>query len=62
MKYRIIEGLCINCGACVAECPCEAVIQNEKEYQITVSLCIGCGQCAEVCPVDCIEKIDEQGE
>ncbi|HNW16859.1 MAG TPA: 4Fe-4S binding protein [bacterium] len=62
MKYRIIEGLCINCGACAAECPCEAVIQNEKEYQITVSLCIGCGQCAEVCPVDCIEKIDEQGE
>ncbi|MGI6395313.1 MAG: indolepyruvate ferredoxin oxidoreductase subunit alpha [bacterium] len=56
MKYKIVEGLCINCGACAAECPEEAIIQNEKEYQILTPSCIGCGQCAEVCPVDCIEK------
>ncbi len=61
MKYRITEGLCINCGACAAECPCEAIIQNEKEYRIMDQICNGCGQCVDVCPVECIEKIDEQG-
>jgi MinD superfamily P-loop ATPase len=59
MKYRIVEGSCINCGACAAECPCEAVIQNEKEYQILTAACNGCGQCEGVCPVECIKKIEE---
>lgn len=56
MKFKIIEGLCINCGSCAAECPKDAVTQNDKEYQIEYSLCNGCGKCVAVCPVDCIEK------
>lgn len=59
MKYRIITGVCINCGACAAECPVDAIIQNDNEYQIVLQTCIGCGQCVTVCPVDCIEKSDK---
>lgn len=59
MKYKIVEGLCINCGACAAECPVEAIIQNDKEYQIVESVCTGCGLCEGVCPVDCIEKVEK---
>lgn len=56
MKFKIMEGLCINCGACAAECGFEAVVQNETEYQIIADACTGCGKCVEVCPVECIEQ------
>ena len=54
MKYIIEKNLCISCGACVAECPQDAVVQDEKFYRIDLSLCNGCGLCVSVCPMDCI--------
>lgn len=50
MAYKITDG-CIQCGACAAECPVEAISEGEDKYVIDPDTCIGCGNCAEVCPV-----------
>lgn len=50
MTY-VIEDSCINCGACEAECPVEAISEGDGKYVIDEK-CIDCGACANVCPVD----------
>lgn len=50
MSY-IIHDECINCGACEAECPVEAISQGDDKYVIDPDTCIECGACADVCPV-----------
>ena len=54
MKYKIDGDSCISCGACVAECPVEAIMQGDRFYIINEAVCTGCGKCVEVCPFDCI--------
>lgn len=51
MAYKISDA-CINCGACEAECPQEAISQGDSQYVIDPEACIDCGACADVCPVD----------
>ena len=51
MSYTISDE-CINCGACVAECPVEAISEGSDKYVVDASKCIDCGACADVCPVD----------
>ena len=43
MAY-IINDDCISCGACVGECPVDAITEGADE-------CIECGACAGACPV-----------
>jgi ferredoxin len=50
MAY-IINDSCISCGACVAECPTDAISEGDI-YVIDADKCIDCGACADVCPVD----------
>ncbi|MCR4600384.1 MAG: 4Fe-4S binding protein [Clostridia bacterium] len=50
MAY-VITDECIACGACMADCPVEAISEGEK-YVIDPEKCIDCGACAEACPVD----------
>ena len=50
MAY-FIEDSCIACGACVDECPTEAITEGEP-YVIDADNCIDCGACADVCPTD----------
>ncbi|MBI5599753.1 MAG: 4Fe-4S binding protein [Deltaproteobacteria bacterium] len=50
MAYHILED-CIECGACLPECP-EGAISEGAPYRIDARLCTECGACAEVCPVD----------
>jgi len=51
---------CINCVACVAECPNEAISEDELICFIDPQKCTECvghfdtPQCREVCPLDCI--------
>ncbi|MCY0881821.1 MAG: YfhL family 4Fe-4S dicluster ferredoxin [Firmicutes bacterium] len=57
MALKITED-CINCGACEAECPNNAIREGEPVYIIDPALCTECygfhatQQCADVCPVE----------
>ncbi len=60
----MINDECIDCGACVAVCPNEAINEGAATdvpvYWIDAERCSECvgaedsPQCIEVCPVDCI--------
>jgi ferredoxin len=56
-----ITDECVNCDACVPECPRDAISEGDDIYIIDPNLCTECEeegepQCIEVCPVDCIVK------
>jgi ferredoxin len=59
MAFMINEE-CIACGACVDECPNEAISEADPMYVIDPNLCTECvgfydePQCVTVCPVDAI--------
>ena len=38
-------------GACVEECPTEAITAGDSAYVIDADKCIDCGACAGACPV-----------
>lgn len=47
---------CAACGACMKECPKDAVQIWKGCYAlIDREQCIGCGKCSRVCPADCIQ-------
>jgi ferredoxin len=51
MAYTITDD-CIACGACLEECPTEAISEGDSIYTIDGEKCIDCGLCQESCPVD----------
>ena len=51
MAY-IINDECISCGACVGECPTDAISEEGGKYIINPEACISCGACHDVCPVE----------
>lgn len=51
---HVISDDCINCGACVGECPVEAISEGDSKHVIDADICTDCGACAEVCPVEAI--------
>ena len=57
MALMITED-CINCNACVDECPNDAISEGESVYVINADLCTECvgffddHQCVNVCPVE----------
>ena len=57
MAYKISDD-CISCGACLPECPNEAISEGDTIYVIDPDKCTECvgshesSKCAEVCPVD----------
>lgn len=54
-----ITDACINCGACVPECPNEAISEGDSVYVIDPEACTECvgfhdkEACQGVCPVEC---------
>ena len=50
MAY-VINDSCIACGACMSECPTDAISEGDI-YVIDADKCIDCGACADACPVD----------
>ncbi len=53
---HVISDECISCGACMDECPVEAISEDDNKYKIDPELCTDCGACVEVCPVDAISE------
>lgn len=58
MATRITED-CTCCGACVSECPNEAIAEGDEQYMIDPDRCTECvgffrfEACQSVCPVEC---------
>ncbi|MDD2628462.1 MAG: 4Fe-4S binding protein [Clostridia bacterium] len=55
MAY-VIDNNCISCGACVSECPVDAISSGDEIYVIDPDKCISCGACAAICPVEAISE------
>lgn len=53
MAYKITDA-CINCGACLEECPTSAISAGDGKHEIDADACIDCGACAGACPTDAI--------
>jgi ferredoxin len=53
VAHKITEE-CINCGACIDECPVEAISQGDEISVIDPEKCTDCGACVEVCPTEAI--------
>jgi ferredoxin len=64
----VITDTCINCGACIDECPVEAIVDEddnptgEETYYVYEDKCVECvghfdtPACAESCPTEgCIQ-------
>jgi heterodisulfide reductase subunit A len=49
---RVDPGICSGCGICVAHCPYEARLMDERLGMAAVrdALCQGCGACIAACP------------
>ena len=58
MAYKITDE-CLACGACIDECPNEAISEGDDIYVIDPNLCTECvgfydhEACQAVCPVEC---------
>ena len=52
MAY-VISDECIACGACIPECPVDAISEGDI-YVINPTLCTDCGACVDVCPTEAI--------
>jgi len=50
MAYQINDD-CLSCGACLPQCPVDAIKEGAGKYEIDQDKCIDCGGCAGVCPV-----------
>lgn len=51
MAYKIEADTCISCGACMADCPVDAISEGDAAYIVDADTCIECGACAAACPV-----------
>lgn len=62
MALKITDE-CISCGACIPECPVDAIFEGEDHTLIDATKCVECEghfpspQCQDVCPVDAIIKL-----
>jgi ferredoxin len=56
----VITEECTNCGACVEDCPNDAISEGDPVYVIDPDRCTECvgfheePQCVAVCPLECI--------
>jgi len=53
--YKVTEN-CIRCGACVEDCPAQAIYFSAKLPTINQQKCTHCGDCYEICPTGAIIK------
>ncbi len=51
---HVISSECIVCGACLADCPVDAISEGDEQYTIDQDTCIDCAACVDGCPVEAI--------
>lgn len=49
-----VSDACVNCGRCIRELGCPALVHADGHVAIEPSLCTGCTLCAQLCPVGAI--------
>ena len=54
MAHKIDPELCVACGACIDECPVEAISEGDPAYTINAEECTDCEACVEACPSEAI--------
>jgi NADH:ubiquinone oxidoreductase subunit F (NADH-binding)/NAD-dependent dihydropyrimidine dehydrogenase PreA subunit len=55
IRYNILAGKCVGCGACLRVCPVTAIAgEKKKAHLIDQSVCVKCGQCLEACKFDAV--------
>jgi len=52
MGFQITDE-CTSCGACLEECPSNAIVEVDGKYEITDD-CEECGTCVEICFLEAI--------
>jgi len=58
IQYSIIPKKCIGCGACLKQCPQNAITGEKKQpHIINPEKCIKCGACYDVCKFDAIKRV-----
>jgi ferredoxin len=58
IEFSIDKEKCTGCGACLRQCPVEAIIGEKKEpHDIDYDKCIKCGVCRSTCKFDAV-KVD----
>ena len=63
MAYKVTDE-CISCGACISECPVNAISDGDEHTVIDASKCVECkgyfdeSQCSSTCPVGAIVKAE----
>ena len=59
MGYMITDE-CTSCGACLEDCPNQAITEGDLVYVVDPEKCTECigfydePQCVSVCPVECV--------
>ena len=53
MAHKINDA-CVSCGACVSDCPVDAISEKDGKYLIDADTCTDCGACVGSCPTDAI--------
>jgi ferredoxin len=53
MAYKITDD-CLVCGACIDECPNEAISEGDDIYVIDAAKCDDCATCVDSCPSEAI--------
>lgn len=56
MAFKIDADKCVGCGACVDECPNEAIKEAGEKFAISCDDCVDCGACADACPSEAISE------
>lgn len=59
MTLLIEKPKCIGCGACVMECPFEALDLDDGLVVVNPEKCIDCGKCVKICPTDALSLPDK---
>jgi len=54
MAVKVDTDKCVGCGACVENCPVNALALHGDKVKVDGSSCIDCGVCVGTCPTEAL--------